>query len=80
MGWLDLLAVQGTLKSLLQHHSSKASILWPSAFSMVHVCMDLLGGNEQEKCSVRHRAAGGPQFEAGDVAGGKEQGAVGAYY
>ena len=47
---------------------------------MVHVCMDLLGGNEQEKCSVRHRAAGGPQFEAGDVAGGKEQGAVGAYY
>ena len=28
MGWLDLLAVQGTLKSLLQHHSSKASILW----------------------------------------------------
>ena len=33
--WLDLLAVQGTLKSLLQHHSSKASILWHSAFSMV---------------------------------------------
>ena len=30
--WLDLLAVQGTLKSLLQHHSSKVSILWPSAF------------------------------------------------
>ena len=32
MDWLDLLAVQGTLKSLLQHHSSKASILWHSAF------------------------------------------------
>ena len=32
MEWLDLLAVQGTLKSLLQHHSSKASILWLSAF------------------------------------------------
>ena len=32
MGWLDLLAGQGTLKSLLQHHSSKASILWRSAF------------------------------------------------
>ena len=32
--WLDLLAVQGTLKSLLQHHSSKASILWCSAFFM----------------------------------------------
>ena len=32
MDWLDLLAVQGTLKSLLQHYSSKASILWHSAF------------------------------------------------
>ena len=32
MDWLDLLGVQGTLKSLLQHHSSKASILWHSAF------------------------------------------------
>ena len=32
MDWLDLLAVQGTLKSLFQHHSSKASILWHSAF------------------------------------------------
>ena len=31
MDWLDLLAVQGTLKSLLQHHSSKASVLWHSA-------------------------------------------------
>ena len=35
MDWLDLLAVQGTLKSLLQHHSSKASILWHSPFFMV---------------------------------------------
>ena len=35
LGWLDLLAVQGTLKSLLQHHSSKASILWRSAFFIV---------------------------------------------
>ena len=35
MDWLNLLAVQGTLKSLLQHHSSKASILWHSAFFMV---------------------------------------------
>ena len=32
MDWLDVLAVQGTLKSLLQHHSSKASLLWCSAF------------------------------------------------
>ena len=37
MDWLDLLAVQGTLQSLLQHHSSKASILWCSAFFMVQL-------------------------------------------
>ena len=37
MDWLDLLAVQGTLKSLLQHHSSKASILRCSAFSIVQL-------------------------------------------
>ena len=35
--WLDLLAVQGTLKSLFQHHSSKASILWCSAFFTVQL-------------------------------------------
>ena len=35
--WFDLLAVQGTLKSLLQHHSSKASILWCSAFFMAQL-------------------------------------------
>ena len=37
MGWLDLLVVQGTLKSLLQHYSSKASILWGSAFFVVQL-------------------------------------------
>ena len=37
MDWLDLLAVQGTLKSLLQHHSSKASIIWHSAFYTVQL-------------------------------------------
>ena len=37
MDWLDLLAVQGTLKSLLQHHSSKASILQCSAFFTVQL-------------------------------------------
>ena len=37
MDWLDLLSVQGTLKSLLQHHSSKASILWRSAFFTVQL-------------------------------------------
>ena len=42
MDWLDLFAVQGTLKSLLQHHSSKASVLWHSAFFIVqlsHPCV-----------------------------------------
>ena len=37
MDWLDLFAVQGTLKSLLQHHSSKASIIWCSAFFIVQL-------------------------------------------
>ena len=37
MDWFDLLGVQGTLKSILQHHSSKASILWCSAFFMVQL-------------------------------------------
>ena len=37
MDWLDLLAVQGTLKSLLQHHSSKASFLWCSSFFTVQL-------------------------------------------
>ena len=37
MDWFDILAVQGTLKSLLQHHSSKALILWGSAFFMVQL-------------------------------------------
>ena len=45
MDWLDLLAVQGTLKSLLQHHSSKASILQPSAFFTVQLSHPyMLGG------------------------------------
>ena len=37
MDWLDLFAVQGTLKSLLQHHSSRTSILWCSAFFIVQL-------------------------------------------
>ena len=37
MDWLDLLTVQGTLKSLLQHHSSKASVIWCSAFFIVQL-------------------------------------------
>ena len=42
MDWLNLLAVQGTLKSLLQHHSSKASILWLSIWSNSHILTWLL--------------------------------------
>ena len=37
MGWLNVLAVQGTLKGLLQHHSSKASIIWHSAFFTIQI-------------------------------------------
>ena len=37
MDWLDLLAVQGILRSLLQHHSSKASVLWHSAFFIIQL-------------------------------------------
>ena len=40
MEWLDLLAVQGTLRSLIQHHSSKASTLWHSAFFVVQLSHD----------------------------------------
>ena len=42
MDWLDLLAVQGTRKSLLQHHSSKASILWHTAFFTVQLSHPLM--------------------------------------
>ena len=44
MNWLDLNAVQGTLKSLLQHHSSKASTLWPSAFFTVQLSHPYMTG------------------------------------
>ena len=40
MDWFDLLAAQGALKSLLQHHSSKGSVLWHSAFFMVQLSHD----------------------------------------
>ena len=50
--WLDLPAVQGTLKSLLQHHSSKASVLWGSAFFTVqlsHSDMTTRGGQDSQE-------------------------------
>ena len=45
MNWLDLLAVQGTVNSLLQHHSSKASILWHSAFFIVQHSLPYIRNN-----------------------------------
>ena len=62
MDWLDLLAVQGTLKSLLQHHSSKASILWCSVLFMVQLShpymttgSGYLGIKITFSCSIRTR-------------------------
>ena len=52
MDWLDLLAVQGTLKSLLRHHSSKASILWRSAFFIIQ----LFPGSSDGKVSACNAA------------------------
>ena len=49
MEWLDLLAVQGTLKSLLQYHNSKASILWHSTFFTVQLSFS---GGSDGKVSV----------------------------
>ena len=58
MGWLDLLAVQGTLKSLLQHHSSKASILRHSAFFTVHlsqhICLLVMNEYTEELYKKRY--------------------------
>ena len=52
MGWLDLLAVQGTLKSLFQHHSSKASILWCSGFFVVQLSHDYWKNHSFEKMDL----------------------------
>ena len=50
--WLDLLAVQGTLQSLLQHHSSKASILHPSAFFRVQLSHPYMTTGKAEALSI----------------------------
>ena len=52
MDWLDLLVVQGILKSLLQHHSSKASIRWWSAFFMVHLSHPYMTTGKTVACLV----------------------------
>ena len=51
--WFDLLAVRGTLKSLLQHHSSKASIVWHSAFFMVQLSHPYMTTGETIALAVR---------------------------
>ena len=53
MDWLDLLAVQGTLKSLLQHHTSKASILWCSAFCTVQLSHPYVTTGKTIACIMR---------------------------
>ena len=58
MDWLDLLAVQGTLKSLLQHHSSKASILWRSAFFGCSLILHRSGPSPFLSAAVRHGKCG----------------------
>ena len=52
MDWLDILAVQGTLKSLLQHHSSKASILQCSAFFTVQLSLPYMVIREQRRSAM----------------------------
>ena len=58
MDWLDLLAVQGTLTSLLQHHSSKASVLWRSAFFMVQLSHPYMTAGEATALTGRTFVAG----------------------
>ena len=53
MDWLDLLVFQGTLKSLLQHHSSKASILWHSAFFIVQLSHPYVTTGKTIACNVK---------------------------
>ena len=57
MDWLDLLAIQGTLKSLLQHHSPKASILWCSAFFTVQLSHPYMT-TEKTMAMTRHTFVG----------------------
>ena len=66
--WFDLLAVRGTLKNLLQHHSSKASILWCSAFFMVqfshpYMTTIALSCYSLENLSVGYKVLPQPEFQ-----------------
>ena len=53
MDWLDLLTVQGTLKSLVQHHSLKVSVLWHSAFFMVQLSYLYINSGETIPLTIR---------------------------
>ena len=63
MDWMDLLAVQGTLKSLLQHHSSKASILWHSAFFIAQLSHPYM--NTGKSIALTRRTFVGKDVQAG---------------
>ena len=60
MDWLDLLAIQGTLKSLLQHHSSKTSILWHSAFFTVQLSHPHLVTTKNHILAFLHKVVKNP--------------------
>ena len=60
MDWFDLLAVQGTLKSLFQHHSLKASILWCSAFFMIQLSLSYMAIGKTIALTLGTLAAGPP--------------------
>ena len=62
MDWLDLLAVQWTLKSLLQHHSSKASILWHSAFFIVQLSHPYMTTDISPEILIPASASSSPAF------------------
>ena len=62
--WFDVLVVQGTLKSLLQHHSSKASILWHSAFFMVQLSHPYLTTGKRIALTAAAAAAKVLQFSS----------------
>ena len=81
MDWLDLLAVQGTVKSLLQHHSSKASILWRSAFFIAQLsvpprklaCKDGVPAETVSHLGSHGRAAGSCCCDKEDAVGSPAQ-------
>ena len=64
MDWLDLTVVQGTLKSLLQHHSSKTSILWYSAFFIVQLSHQYVTNGKTNPCYPKSGASYGINKEA----------------